>query len=108
MHKKVIASTLIFFSLFISSVCFAQGKSRIRTIIVDAGHGGTDQGAKGSYSTEAQISLKLSMKVAALLEKELPQTKILQSRTTDIFNNVKEKAAFANENKGDLFICIHV
>ena len=108
MQKRIIASTLIFFSLFITSVSFSQGRNRIKTIIVDAGHGGSDQGAKGDYSTEAQITLKLSMKVAALLEKELPQTKILQNRTTDIFNNVKEKAAFANENKGDLFICIHV
>ncbi|MBX3256056.1 MAG: N-acetylmuramoyl-L-alanine amidase [Chitinophagaceae bacterium] len=107
MYKKVIASSFIFCSLFVS-VCFAQNKSRIKTIIVDAGHGGSDQGAKGSYSTEAQITLQLSMKVAALLEKELPQTKILQNRTTDVFNNVKEKAAFANNNKGDLFICIHV
>ncbi|MGN6439104.1 MAG: N-acetylmuramoyl-L-alanine amidase family protein [Agriterribacter sp.] len=108
MHKKVIASTLIFFSLCTSYISFAQNRSRIKTIIVDAGHGGSDQGAKGSYSTEAEITLKLSMKVAALLEKELPQTKILQNRTTDVYNNVKEKAAFANENKGDLFICIHV
>lgn len=108
MQKRIIASTLIFFSLLITSVGFSQGRNRIKTIIVDAGHGGSDQGAKGEYSTEAQITLQLSMKVAAMLQKELPQTKILQNRTTDIFNNVKEKAAFANENKGDLFLCIHV
>ena len=42
------------------------------------------------------------------MEKELPETKIIQTRTSDITQPVREKAAFANENKGDLFICIHV
>lgn len=89
-------------------VATAQNKGRINTIIVDAGHGGTDQGAKGSYSTEAQITLQLAMKVAAILERELPDTKILQDRTTDVYHDVRQKADFANQNKGDLFVCIHV
>lgn len=108
MQKKIIVSTCILFSFFVFQVCFAQNKSRIKTIIVDAGHGGNDQGAKGAYSTEAQITLQLALKVGALLEKELPGTKIVQTRTTDITQPVREKAAFANQNKGDLFLCIHV
>ena len=108
MKKKIIATSFFLFSFFISLVCFSQTQSRIKTIIVDAGHGGSDQGAKGSYSTEAQITLQLALKVGALLEKELPETKIIQTRTSDITQPVREKAAFANENKGDLFICIHV
>lgn len=108
MKKKIIAASFFLFSFFISLVCFSQTQSRIKTIIVDAGHGGSDQGAKGSYSTEAQITLQLALKVGALLEKELPDTKIIQTRTSDITQPVREKAAFANENKGDLFICIHV
>lgn len=108
MRKKIIVVPLILFSFFVSLVCFSQTTSRIKTIIVDAGHGGADQGARGAYSTEAQITLKLALKVGALLEKELPDTRIIQTRTTDITQPVREKAAFANENKGDLFVCIHV
>ncbi|HRQ50326.1 MAG TPA: N-acetylmuramoyl-L-alanine amidase, partial [Agriterribacter sp.] len=108
MKKKIIVVSFFLFSFFISLVCFSQPQSRIKTIIVDAGHGGTDQGAKGSYSTEAQITLQLALKVGALLEQELPETKIIQTRTTDITQPVREKAAFANDNKGDLFVCIHV
>lgn len=108
MQKRVIVFSVVLFSFFSWQIAFAQTKSRINTIIVDAGHGGRDQGAKGSYSTEAKISLQLSMKVAAILEKELPETKILQNRTTDVYNDVREKAAFANDNKGNLFVCIHV
>jgi N-acetylmuramoyl-L-alanine amidase len=102
--------SFFFIAIFflIAHVATGQHKGRINTIIVDAGHGGTDQGAKGSYSTEAQITLQLAMKVAAILERELPDTKILQDRTTDVFHDVRKKADFANQNKGDLFVCIHV
>ena len=51
--------------------------SKIQTIIVDPGHGGTDAGARGDYSTEAQITLKLSLKLEELLKRELPSTRIL-------------------------------
>lgn len=108
MRKRVFEFSLLLISLFSWQFALAQTKSRINTIIVDAGHGGKDQGAKGTYSTEAQIALQISMKVAAILEKELPETKILQNRTTDVYNSVVEKADFANKNKGDLFVCIHV
>lgn len=109
MHKKLfVSSFFILVSLALFNASSAQTKSRIKTVIVDAGHGGTDAGARGSYSTEAQITLALSLKVADLLQKELPDTKILETRTTDIFQPVTEKAAFANQNKGDLFVCIHV
>jgi N-acetylmuramoyl-L-alanine amidase len=82
--------------------------SKIQTIIVDPGHGGTDAGARGDYSTEAQITLKLSLKLEELLKRELPSTRILITRTSDIFHNVREKAKFANDNGGDLFVCVHV
>lgn len=82
--------------------------SKIKTIIVDAGHGGTDQGARGKYSTEAQITLKLALKLEEILKREMPDTRIVMTRRTDIFHNVREKADIANQQKGDLFVCIHV
>lgn len=82
--------------------------SKIRTIIVDAGHGGSDVGARGRYSTEAQLTLQISLRLEQMLKKALPETKIVMTRTTDIFHNVKEKANIANSAGGDLFVCIHV
>jgi N-acetylmuramoyl-L-alanine amidase len=81
---------------------------RIKTIIVDPGHGGSDQGARGRYSTEAQITLKLSTKLNELLMNALTETRIVMTRTTDIYHNVREKANIANQQKGDLFVCVHV
>jgi len=107
MIKKIIA---IFF-IYTPILLFAQtGKSghKIKTIIIDAGHGGRDPGAEGEYSTESQITLKLAIKLYEALKDQLPDTKLVMERTTDVFQNVREKASFANQNNGDLFICIHV
>ncbi len=81
---------------------------KIKTIIIDAGHGGTDQGAKGAYSTEAQLTLQMAMRLDTLLRSEMPDTRFVMTRTTDIYHNPKEKANIANKENGDLFLCIHV
>jgi N-acetylmuramoyl-L-alanine amidase len=96
---------------FLSSVSIGQTRgtgSKIRTIVVDAGHGGTDVGARGRYSTEAQITLEISLKLEEELKSLLPDTRIVMTRTTDVFHNVREKASIANSEGGDLFVCIHV
>ena len=103
---------LSFFQFFISSKLFSQTVKRLKTIIVDAGHGGTDNGAVGQYenslhSKEKDITLAISKKLVAELEKQLPDVNIVATRTTDIFQDPREKARIANENKGDLFVCIH-
>ncbi len=91
--------------------CAAQVK-KIKTIVVDAGHGGKDSGAQGDYenslnSNEKDITLAISLKLVNELKKQMPELDIVPTRTTDVFDNVNEKARIANEAKGDLFVCIH-
>lgn len=107
----------LIFAVFICALHFpavtnAQVPKLLKTIIVDAGHGGSDAGAIGIYegslhSKEKDITLAISKKLVATLQRELPNVKTYPTRTTDIFQNVNEKARIANEHKGDLFICIH-
>lgn len=90
----------------------ATAPKQIKTIIVDAGHGGTDVGASGQYenslrSKEKDVTLAIALKLVEELRKELPGVKIVPTRTTDIYQNPREKANLAKENKGDLFLCIH-
>ncbi|MEP6712090.1 MAG: N-acetylmuramoyl-L-alanine amidase [Ferruginibacter sp.] len=90
----------------------SQTVKKLRTIVVDAGHGGTDAGATGQYenslrSKEKDITLAISKKLVAELKKQLPELNIVPTRTTDITQNVKDKARIANDAKGDLFLCIH-
>ena len=86
----------------------AQLKAPLRTIIVDAGHGGKATGAKGTFSYEKDICLDIALKLGEKLEKEFPDLKILYTRTTDVYTDNRWRADFANSNKGDLFVSIHV
>ncbi len=110
--NKIFFIFLLFFFQIIASSTFSQTVKRLKTIIVDAGHGGSDNGAVGQYenslrSKEKDITLDISLKLVAELQKRLPDVNIVPTRTTDIFQDPREKAKIANENHGDLFLCIH-
>lgn len=84
----------------------------LRTIIIDAGHGimknGGHNGAKGSYSYEDDICLAVSKKLVSMVSKELPDVKIVETRPTKYITDLHERADIANQNRGDLFVSIHV
>lgn len=90
-----------------------QNKQQVlRTIIIDAGHGimanGGHNGARGSYSFEDDICLAVSKKLVDLLHKEFPGVKIIETRPDKYIVPLHQRADIANQNKGDLFISIHV
>jgi N-acetylmuramoyl-L-alanine amidase len=79
---------------------------RVRTIVVDAGHGG-HTGASGSYSTEEQVTLALALKLQKAIQKELKDVKVVMTRTTPDGVGLQRRSDIANAAKGDLFISIH-
>jgi N-acetylmuramoyl-L-alanine amidase len=91
----------------IASVNAQNQAKTLKRIVIDPGHGGTDPGANGRFSTEAAVSLAISTKLADYIHQSLPDIEVVMTRTTDVFNTVVEKAKIANAAKGDLFICIH-
>jgi len=107
------------FSIFLLS--FAEKgeapapRAAINTLIIDPGHGGFDGGAQGTFSTEAAVSLEVSLKFGKALQKEFPDLKIIYTRTADIMpgnkrtkdEGLRYRANLANESGGDLFIAIH-
>ncbi len=82
-------------------------QSKLRTIVIDAGHGGKDFGAAGKYSYEKNVALAIALKLQTTLQQAMPDVNIVMTRTTDVFQKPQEKANIANNAKGDLFICIH-
>ncbi|MCX6209276.1 MAG: N-acetylmuramoyl-L-alanine amidase [Bacteroidetes bacterium] len=82
-------------------------KQGVKRVVIDAGHGGVDIGARGSYSNEKTISLQVALKLEQEIKKQMPDVEVYMTRTTDIFDNPKVKANKANAAKGDLFIAIH-
>lgn len=114
--NKIKECRILIFAAFLFSISLlnasAQVPKKIRTIVVDAGHGGNEPGAhadnEGSMGTyEKNVTLAISNKLVAELKKQMPDTRIVPTRTSDVTQPVKEKARIANENRGDLFVCIH-
>ncbi len=85
----------------------AQKPPGLKTIIIDAGHGGRDNGTKGKYSFEKDICLDIALKLGKKLEEAFPDLIVLYTRTTDTYPTNPWRADFANKSKGDLFVSIH-
>jgi N-acetylmuramoyl-L-alanine amidase len=76
-------------------------------IVVDAGHGGKDPGALGSVAREKDITLAIALKTGEYIEKNIPNVKVIYTRKTDTFVELRDRPNIANKNKADLFISIH-
>lgn len=82
-----------------------QGAKPIRTIVLDAGHGGHDSGAVGALGREKQYTLDVVLRARALLLKAGYQVKT--TRLTDVFIPLEERASFANKFPDALFVSVH-
>ena len=119
MKRTILFVIPVFISLLLLSFSgknqAQQKPALLRTLIIDPGHGGIDPGARGSYSTEAEVSLAVSLKFGKALQKEFPDLKIVYTRTSDVMpgnkrtkdEGLRYRADLANESGGDLFIAIH-
>ena len=77
------------------------------TLVIDAGHGGHDAGAKGSFSYEKNINLKMALAFGRYVEKNCPDVTVIYTRKTDVFVPLHKRADIANKNRADVFISIH-
>ena len=99
---------LILIVILIPSVLFSVSKpNKTWIIVIDAGHGGKDPGALGSFAFEKNITLAIALKTGEYIEQNLKNTKVIYTRKTDTFVEVRDRATIANRNKADLFISIH-
>ena len=85
----------------------ANAAGRRFTLVIDAGHGGHDSGAKGAISYEKNINLKVALAFGKYVERQCPDVKVVYTRKTDVFVPLYERAEIANRNKADLFVSVH-
>jgi N-acetylmuramoyl-L-alanine amidase len=78
----------------------------VSRIVIDAGHGGHDPGAKGKGVTEAELVLDVALRLEKLLQK-IPGVDVILTRRTDDFIPLPERTAIANREGADLFLSIH-
>ena len=109
MQLKIrIIYTLIALLLWGAHPSFAEQPFAVRKVVIDAGHGGHDAGCIGPKGTrEKHVALAVALEVGNLIKKNLPEVQVIYTRTTDVFVELRERAAIANRNKADLFISIH-
>ena len=105
---RYILSLFLALALF-SAPSFSQKKEvyKVRTIVIDPGHGGAKPGAIGSRTTEKAIVLSIAKKFGKLIADNYPDVKIIYTRTTDVDISLAERAHIANRNKADLFVSVH-
>jgi len=111
-HKNeiwiLLLSVLLLNSSFISDI--KETDSKIRTIVIDPGHGGKDSGTMGTKRFkvyEKHIALAVSLKLGNYIKKSFPDIEIIYTRDSDVFLELKERTEIANTSNADLFISVH-
>lgn len=109
MYLKTILTFIICFALAntIDNQAIAQ-EYKIKTIVIDAGHGGKDGATHGVYSREKDVALKTALNLGQALQDSIKDIRIVYTRQTDIFIPLYERINIANNAKADLFISIHL
>lgn len=81
----------------------------LKTVVIDPGHGGKDPGAPGRTSTtsEKHLVLKISKLLGNKIKEAYPDVKVIYTRSTDVFVELKERVNVAKRNDADLFISMH-
>lgn len=111
---RLLTILLLFALVLHNNVASAENVAQgVKVIVIDAGHGGKFPGARyGGYS-EKNINLQMALKLGTMIEKGMPEVKVVYTRKTDknFSTNLREdlqaRADIANNANGDLFISIH-
>lgn len=98
---------LLLLLLASSATIIRPEKPKVKVVCIDAGHGGKDPGCHGDFVNEKDVALAIALKLGKYIEDNYPDIKVVYTRTTDVFVELNERAAIANRNHANIFICIH-
>ena len=98
---------LLSFAFGIAASAAPKGGGSRFVLVIDAGHGGKDNGASGRISKEKNINLSVALAFGRLVENNCPDVKVIYTRKSDVFVTLQGRADIANRNKANLFVSIH-
>ncbi|MDR3093850.1 MAG: N-acetylmuramoyl-L-alanine amidase [Bacteroidales bacterium] len=93
--------------VLIFPVAAQESSEVLRTVVIDAGHGGKDPGAVGLHSKEKNIVLSIALQVGNLIQQKYPEVKVIYTRDKDVFVDLAKRGDIANKAQANLFISIH-
>nr|WP_045467510.1 N-acetylmuramoyl-L-alanine amidase [Sporocytophaga myxococcoides] len=108
MAKKFLSIGFCLTLLLFSFTPLERRSLRVKTIVIDPGHGGKDPGCMKNKTKEKDIALDISLKVGQLIQENMPDVKVIFTRKDDRFVELHDRAGIANKNHADLFISVHV
>jgi N-acetylmuramoyl-L-alanine amidase len=103
--KRVVLFILFFCASY--AVDGQQRDSQLKTIVIDAGHGGKDPGTIVGIAKEKNIVLDIALKLGKLIKQNQKNIKVIFTRDGDYFPTLTDRAQIANKANADLFISIH-
>lgn len=113
MNRLLTIVLLFLFLLPASQLRAEEAAQGVKVVVIDAGHGGAFPGACYGGYAEKNLNLQVALKLGAMIEKNLPNVKVVYTRKTDkhfsknLRADLQARADIANNAEGDLFISIH-
>ncbi len=104
---------ILFLFVFVFSNSFINAQvntTKIKTIVIDPGHGGKDSGTMGTKRFkvyEKHVALAVSLKLGMYISENFPEVEVIYTRDSDVFLELNERTEIANKSNADLFISIH-
>ncbi len=80
---------------------------KIKTIVIDAGHGGKDPGTSGIVSKEKDVALSIALELGRIIKEKMPDVEVVYTRDKDTYPTLSQRANLANKKNADLFVSIH-
>lgn len=104
LHKVI----TLFLALIAAPLMLSAKGKTISKVVLDAGHGGKDIGARGAISNEKDITLAVTLKLGKIFADSMKDMQVIYTRTTDSYPGLVERHEIANQANADLFVSVHV
>ena len=85
----------------------SSNRTSLTKVVIDAGHGGKDPGAKGKNALEKDVTLAVALKLGKLISENHSDVKVVYTRDSDVFIPLDVRSSIANKSNANLFISIH-